>query len=369
MQRASNTFSVLQATAAIVTIATILWSLGLPSFRFAEAANVTTYTDTLSTSEPNVVSNHTIVFTTPTGVANTETITIDFSDGFVMGSVDFTDIDVATSSGEFTLADDCSGSEMASATTSGGTTLTITMCAGDGGLIAANGTTTIEIGTHATFQTTGDAQITNPGTGSKQIPLTAGSMDTGETRVAIVDTVTVTATVDTEFTFSVGGVTSGQTVNGTTTGGATSPTLIPFGVLTSGSASTAAQDLTVATNASNGFTVTVVSDGQLDSATLADIDGFRNGNFDTTPVDWEAPSVSVGDEDTYGHWGLTSDDNDIYGSGQYVSASTSPVDVMTHSGPTLATTTRVGYTVQISALQEAAEDYQAVLTYIATPTF
>jgi hypothetical protein len=310
------------------------------------------------------------VFTTPTGVANTETITIDFSDGpFVMGAVAFDDIDVATSSGEFTLADDCSGSEMASASTSGTTILTITMCAGDGGSIAANGTTTIEIGTHATSQTTGDDQLTNPTAGSYQIPITAGSADTGETRVAIVDTVLVTATVDTIFTFSVSGVAGGQAVNGTTTGGTTTATAVPFGILTSGSASTAAQDLTVATNASNGFTVTVVSDGQLDSATLADIDGFRNGNFDSTPVAWEAPTVSLGDDDTYGHWGLTSNDNDIYGSGQYVSASTSPVDVMTHTGPTQATTTRVGYTVQITALQEAAEDYQAILTYIATPAF
>ena len=76
MKRASNTFSVLQATAAIVSLAILLWSLGLPSFHFVEAANVTTYSDTLSTSEPSVVSDHTIVFTTPTGVAAGETIII-----------------------------------------------------------------------------------------------------------------------------------------------------------------------------------------------------------------------------------------------------------------------------------------------------
>lgn len=383
MNRASNAFSVLQATALVLTLATILWSLGLPSLRFVEAANVTSYSDTLSNSAPSAASNHTIVFTTPTGVANNETITIDFSNGpFVVGSVDHTDIDVATSSGEFSLAADCTGSEMASAAFSG-TTLTITMCSGDGGLIAANGTTTIEIGTNATNQTTGDQQLTNPGTGSYQIPLTAGASDTGETRVAIVQTVTVTAAVDTLFTFTVSGVAGDTLVNtGDTTGGTTTATTIPFGELVANTASTAAQGLAVTTNARNGFVVTVQSDGQLDSLTGADIDGYRNGGFDTTPVAWEAPTPSIGDDDTYGHWGLSSDDatltsglSDFFSGGDnFVSASTSPVEVFRHDGPINATgagqgTTTVIYKVEVSSLQEAATDYQATLTYVATPVF
>jgi hypothetical protein len=224
-------------------------------------------------------------------------------------------------------------------------------------------------------QTTGEQQITNPAIGSYEINLTAGASDSGSTRVAIISTVTVTASVDTLFTFSVAGVAGNQTVNGTTTGATTSATLIPFGVLESGVASTAAQDLTVVTNARNGFVVTVTADGQLRSSTGADIDGFRNGNYDVTPVGWEGPSSVVGSEETYGHWGLTSDDVDHFAATQtYVSASTTPVEVFTHSGPTDGTTTgqgttRVGYTVQIGSLQEAADDYQATLTYVATPVF
>lgn len=371
MQRASNAFSVLQATAAIVGLAIILWSFGLPSIRFAEAANVTSYSDTLSTSEPSVAANHTITFTTPTGVVNGQTITVDFSDGpFIVGSVVFSDIDVATTS-DFTVAADCTGSEEASAAFSG-TTLTITLCAGDGGSIPANGTTTIQIGTNADG---GVNQLTNPAAGSYEINLTAGASDTGSTRVAIVDTVTVTASVDTLFTFTVNGVAGGQTVNGTTTGATTTATTIPFGELAAGVASTAAQDLSVTTNARNGFVVTVQADGQLISSTGADIDGFRNGNYDSTPVAWEAPSAVVGSEETYGHWGLTSDDTDYFAATEtYVSASTTAVQIFGHTGPTDGTTTgqgttRVGYTTQISALQEAADDYQATLTYVATPVF
>lgn len=372
MHRTLSSFSILQATAAVVAMSIILWSLGFTSFRFAEAANVTSYSDTLSTSEPSVAANHTITFTTPTGVPSGEEITIDFSDGpFVVGSVDFTDIDVATTSGEFSLDSNCSGA-MASAAFSG-TILTITMCSGNS--IEANGTTTIEIGTHATAGETGDQQLVNPAAGSYSIAITAGASDSGDAIIAIVDTVTVTASVDTSFTFTVTGVAAGQTVNGTTTGGLTTSTEIPFGVVEAGTASTAAQDLSVVTNARNGFTVTVISDGQLDSQTGADIDGFANGNYTSSPTAWSSPTASVGSEETYGHWGITSDDTDFFAATEtYVSASTTPVSVFTHDAPTDGTTTgegttRVGYTIEISDLQEAADDYQAVLTYIATPVF
>lgn len=383
MHKTSNAFLVLQATAAIVAVAILLWSLGLTSIRFAEAANVTSFSDTLSDSAPGVVSDHTIAFTTPTGVANGETVTVDFSDGpFVVGSVDYTDIDVATTSGEFTLAANCAGSEMASAAFSG-TTLTITMCAGDGGLIAANGTTTIQIGLNAAG---GNAQLTNPAVGSYEINLTAGSVDTGATRVAIVSSVTVTASVDTLFTFTVNGVAGGQTVNtADTTGGTTTATAIPFGLLEAGTASTAAQDLVVTTNARNGFVVTVATDQQLTSSNGADIDSFRNGNGDTTPTAWEAPTATLGQEEEYGHWGVTSDDNtltdllnDVFnvggGGDRYVAVLTTPVEVFRNNGPVDGTTqgvgrARVGYKVEISALQEAADDYTATLTYVATPVF
>lgn len=380
MHRTSNAFSVLQATAAIAGLAILLWSMGLPSLRFAEAASVTSYSDTLSNSAPGQASNHTITFSSPTGVAVTETISFDFSDGpFVVGSVTFDDIDVSIEGlGDMQLAATCGGGgdDIGAAFT--GTTLNLVFCAGESAVIAANGTTTIEIGTNATFGGTGTDQLTNPAAGSYQIPVTAGGTDTGETRVAIVSTVNVTASVDTFFTFTVAGVAGGQTVNGTTTGATTTSTLINFGELSANTASTGAQDLTVVTNARNGFTVTVTSDGQLDSTNGADIDGFRNGGYDSSPVAWESPGGTPGQENTYGHWGITSDDTDIFAATEtYVSASTSPVTIFTHDGPvdgvnfpsTGTSTTRVGYTVEVSALQEAATDYAAVLTYVATPVF
>jgi hypothetical protein len=374
MYRANYSFSVLQAIAVTAAMAIVLWSIGLPSLRLAEAANVTFYSDTLSTSEPLVDSNHTIVFTTPTGVANGSTITIDFTGFTGTSSIVATDIDVATTTtGDLTVAANCSGTERIGAAWQGNI-LVLTFCAGDGGFVGANGTTTIEIGNNATFQATGVNQLNNPAAGSYDIELTAGASDSGETRVAIVNVVTVSATVDTVFNFSVAGVATGQPVNGTTTSTTTTATAIDYGLLEANVVDTGAQDLQVTTNARNGFTVTVVADGMLRSANLADIDGFANGNYQASPIAWTAPAGTPGLENTYGHWGLTSNDSDYFASGQYVSASTTPVEIYTHNGPANGTgtgqgITRVGYTVQISSLQEAAGDYSAILTYVATPVF
>ncbi len=381
MKGTHTSFSLLQALAAVVALALLMWSLGAPSFRFAEAANVTTFSDTLSDSAPATVSDHTITFTTPTGVANGETITVDFSDGpFVVGSVDNTDIDVATTS-DYTMAADCTGSEQTGASFSG-TTLTITFCTGDGGSIPANGTTTIQIGLNATG---GDAQLTNPAVGSYDIVVTAGASDSGTTMVAIVDTVQVTASVDTTFTFSVEGLPGGTAVNGTTTTGSTTATTIPFGSLTADVPSTTAQQLSVTTNAANGFVVTVQADGQLLSTTGAEISSFIEGADTSTPTAWQSPVPVLGTSDTYGHWGITTNDQSVgagltddFGAGtndnKFVAASTTPVEIFRNDGPSDGTEanegrTQVGYQVEITDLQEAAEDYSATLTYVATPVF
>lgn len=382
MHRAFNTFSVLQAIAATVTFAIVLWAMGAPSIRFAEAASVTDFSDTLSTSEPSVGSNHTIEFVSPNGIGTAQSITLTFGAGFDLSTIGEEDIDLL----ENGVAESIGG-QWSVATTSS----TIVITSGGIASIAGGATTTIRIGTHATAPgdtpNTPDSQIINPTAGSHEVSVSAGATpDTGTTQVAIVATVEVSAAVDTQFTFTVAGVVGGSNVNtADTTGGTTTATTIPFGELDIGTASTAAQDLTVVTNAANGFVVTVVTDQQLTATNGADIDGFRNGNFDTTPVQWEAPSESLGDEDTYGHWGVTSDDptvgvgltddfNTGGGGDRFVSASTTPVEVFRHTGPTDGTTTgegttRVGYKVEISALQEAATDYTATLTYVATPVF
>lgn len=382
MFRTVNSVRMLQAIAMIATLAVLLWSLGLPSLRFVEAANITEVSDTLSDSAPSASSTHTIVFTSPSGVPNGATTTISFP-GFTVGAVDFTDIDVNDGT-ERTLAADCTGADPMSASFTG-TSLELVYCDGNGGSLAAGGTTTIEIGTNATTGATGDRDLVNPGSeGSVRLSFDLdSSTDTGSTIVAIINSVLVTAAVDTIFTFKVSGTAAGTSVNGDTTTGLTTTTTIPFGTMSAGSgnATTSAQRLTVNTNASNGYVVTVQVDGDLQSATGAVIDSFIDGSATNTPTTWVSPAGTLNQLNTYGHWGITSDDAtttraaaDEFDASEYIGASTTPVVVMSHSGPANGAgvgvgTTTVGYKIEITALQEAADDYTATLTYVATPTF
>lgn len=385
MIRTNTTFKLLQAITAVVTLATILWFAGVPSFRFAEAANVTSFSNTLSTSEPGIDANHTISFVTPSGLAAGETISIVYQSGFTnIATTTALDMDLNVNGSEESLIDGAGSGVDWGVDTTG---QTISIQSGTD-TIPANATVTIRIGTNATSGGAGSNQITNPVTpGPYEIDLTFGSSDLGTTEVAIVPVVTVSATVETIFNFTVTGVEVDLIVNGATTTSSSTPTTVPFGVLDPDVRATVAQDLQVNTNAANGFVVTVTADRQLQSATGERIHGFTNGSYATTPLDWDTnpPAATIGQSNTYGHWGITTNDNsvtpgltddfDVNGSGNaYVSASTTPVEIFRHNGPVNGTsqgvgTTRVGYSVEISSLQSAADDYSATLTYVATPVF
>lgn len=373
-----RTVRTLQAVAMSVVVALLLWSTGLPTiFRSAEAASITNASDTLETSAPGIGSNHTIEFTTLNGLIIGQTIEVTFPTGvneFVMGSVGEDDVDILVN-----------GSSSSTAAVAGAATWGVTVAGGvitletptDMG-VASSTSIVIRIGTNAVDSGTGANKITNPTVEDSYSIDVAGTMqDSGQVRVAILPEVLVSASVNTSLTFSVSGVGAGQTVNGspTTTSAGATATALPFGTLTDVGTKVLAQDLTITTNALNGYTVTVETEGELESTTGAIIDGFVDGSYTTTPTAWAGPSQDVGDVTTWGHWGLTSDDTNIiarsaqFGSDQWVSPSTTPIAVAGHDDPVLATTTRIGYQVDISALQEAGNDYETSLRYIITPTF
>lgn len=376
----NSSVRILQAIAAIAGFAVLLWSLGLPSIRFVDAANVTYFSDTISTSATGTAAAHTIQYTIPTGSAGvepSESIAITFPAQFTGGNtITVDDLDLIIDGVDQTVVDPAAAAnqwEWAWAVD------TLTFTSGGGTASATeNATVTIKIGSSASG---GTDRLVNPtATSSYEISLTSGdgaNNDTGTTRVAILSTVFVTATVDTTFTFSVEGLGGGVDVNGTTTTGTTTATAIPFGLLQAGvgNATTTAQRLTVTTNAGQGYTVTAQLDGPLDSSTGADIDGFNDTG---TPIAWANPAGTLGSEETYGHWAMTSEDSDLdgdaFGTDLWQAASTTPRNVMSHTGPADGTTadigqTDVGFKIQITSLQEAGDDYDAILTYVATPVF
>ncbi len=371
--------------ATLTAIALVLWALGAHMFTTAEAANLTYVKDTLSDSDTGSPSDHEFQFLSPTGVAAGQTITITFPAGFDLTGVDDTDMDLTVGVTDQPLAPAPSGATWGAVVAG----QVITFTSGTA-VVGSNATVTIEIGTNATGGVA-NAQIDNPGVvSSPELTITAGPSDTGQTRVAIVDNVLVTANINTSLTFTVSGVANGATVNGsgTTTATTTTSTSLPFETINAGTSKTLAQDLSVTTNATHGYVVTVEQDQNLLSSTGADIDGFIDGAYTDTPTAWVAPSNSILLENTWGHWGLTTTDGDLKGAGTdfgaadlWISASTTPRAIMAHDGPSDGVTgtadstgddigaTRVGYQVQISALQEAGDDYSTTLTYIATPTF
>ena len=136
---------------------------------------------------------------------------------------------------------------------------------------------------------------------------------------------------------------------------------------------------TVTVKPLRAFVVTVQNSGNLLSSNGADIDGFIDGAYTNTPALWASPTNNIANENTWGHWGITSSD-DINtsefstGGTKFVSASTTARQIFGHTGPADGTTanigsTTVGYKIQITPLQEAADDYSTTLTYIATPVF
>jgi hypothetical protein len=344
----------------LVACAVILGSIGV--YTTAQAANLTNISNTLTDSGPGALSGHDIEFTIPTAssLANTQEVSITFPAGFtgvsslVVGNVTVTVDEIADTATNF----DSTGQVVSF----------------DGIDAAAGQVVRIVIA---------PGVVTNPTTGSYEflVELDNG-VDSGRARVAIVEYVVVTAVVETTFSFVVTGLATSTSVNGETTTGATTPTTIPFGVLAANTPYSLGQQLSVLTNAANGFVVTVQQDGNLQSSTGADIDGFFDGTYENTPTAWAPPTNGLLLENEWGHWGITSNDSTLnsnefnVGSGgdRWVAASTTPRAIFAHNGPSDGTTQDVGlaqvaYKVEISPLQEAGDDYTTTLMYIATPTF
>ncbi len=367
----------------VLIFSILIWALGLPGmFLHVEAAQLDTLSDTLSTSKPGTVSDHTIQFDTPTGVpADGTTIEINVPTGFDMSFIGEDDIDIMDDGVDLTTADAC-GSVNAAVSTSS-QTITIEICNGGGGAIDAASTVVIEIGQNATSSGNGSNQITNHvSEGNYELGITGTMEDIGYTRLAIIKSITVTGDVDNYFEFHILGVDANETVNtdATATFATTTATSVPFGTVEPATEYVLAQDITVSTNAVNGFMVSVFADGDLEASSGATINSFIDGVGTPAPIIWSAPSAQSGSADTYGHWGVTTEDatltddnsfGDALYAGDFISTprevmySTSSADGSTeHIGAT-----RVGYKMQISSMQEAAKDYTTTLVYIATPVF
>lgn len=253
----------------------------------------------------------------------------------------------------------------------------------------SNGTLTTVITTPATQSpsavTVSYTGITNPSTTNSSffVRVTTYS-DTGSTvidsgTVAFAtlntDSIAVSATVDPTFTFTVAGVTSGGTVNGATTNVTTAANTIPFGTMSSGSPKIGAHDLTVITNAANGYTITVkgLTNPVLQSGSN-NIDEFSGTN--ASPTNWSAPAGTSPSVNT-GYFGYTTNDATL-GTGtaarfttsgpNWAGTTTSPLEVAYSATGVTTETTRVGWQAEVNGLQPAGS-YNGTVILVATPTY
>lgn len=378
--------SITAQVALVLAIAVLLWATGAPMFLdHAKAANLSSVSDTLTNSNNNGWSGHTIQYTDATSTTAGQTINIQLDPD----THAFTEVGDSATSTHFAVLDNgvlkpiittpgaCSTAGSVSLSSSGNTgNITITLCTGT----TFNGGDTIIV---QMATSSASLDFYNPsGTGSYRVTVGGTQLNSGETRVAILPNVVLTAAIATTFTFTVAGVATSTVINNATTTNSSTATTLPFGTLVSGTTTTLGQQLNVTTNARNGFVVTVQANQPPTSGAGAIINSFEDGATTTVPEPWSLPTGILNQYNTYSHMGLTSNDLDE-GSNEFAGATSTkfvgnffgvPRAIFSNNGPSDGTTQNVGladvaYSIAISPLQAAGNDYTDTLTYVATPTF
>lgn len=266
-------------------------------------------------------------------------------------------------------------------TGTGNTDCTITLTVTTPAAQSANGTVIVPV----------TAGITNPTTADStyfvRVTTRDGSAVTidGPTAVAFAiltsTSIAVTATVDPNLTFTVAGVASGGTVNSATTNVTTTANTIPFDTLVASTEKIAAHDVTVTTNAGSGYTVTASHSATALSgfpplvSGTNDIDPFSGTN--TSPTTWSLPGGSTANTNT-GFFGYTTEDPTLCtgtvdrftssGGNKWAGSSTAGAEVVCSTTGVSAQTTRVGWQVEVNAIQPAGT-YTGTAILVATPTY
>lgn len=244
---------------------------------------------------------------------------------------------------------------------------------------ATNGTNTMVAPAPASGHTAGTAdtymfKIQNFTNGADPNSDTPTDEVTG--KVAVVESVRVTATVDPSISFTIAGTTAGSHCS-LDTDVATTATAVPFGVLTLNAFLQAAQTLTVSTNAVSGYTVTAIENERLsnlasspsyianttcDSGTCA-YDGSGSGWATATGHPGFGYTVAiVNGTPTIAP---TAPNFRPFGS---LAATETPVTIMSNAGTADTQQVDVCYQISVDATQPAG-NYENQITYTATASF
>jgi len=345
----------------------------------------------LSDSNPAVVSNWTLTFTTVQviPVSGKIVITPEATEFSIAGSMDYADLDLTLAAAEITLAATAgtgTGTAWGVAVTTG-TSGSITLTNNDTDVVSAGTVVEIEIGTNATD---GVNQITNQtkvaGLGTADIltcdvtSKTAGSvaLDTIDLLAAIIEDVDLLGSQKPQMTFSI-------TAGDAPSGGAIAANYIEWKEVAPGTAKTAVLRVKVNTDAQNGFYVYIIQDHTMVHSIDAgvDIDPIKN---DTTvgtnaaPVAWYTPGGTTIGADT-GFLGYHTSDA-VLGTGTtdrfsaadtFAGLTTTPSEVLYHALVTQSDVAGQDYAditfkLETNNLQPSG-NYSNEITFIAKPIF
>lgn len=226
------------------------------------------------------------------------------------------------------------------------------------------------------------ATITNPSTINSSFFVRITSKDNSDVTIdsatvafATLSSTSLAVSAEVGSTFSVvltpvtTGSVNGQAINITSTTTST----IPFGSLVSGASKVAAHDITVVTNSSNGYVVTVkASDPPLTDGGN-NIDNFTEPN--SLPTTWSSPAGNTTNINT-GLLGYTTEDatlctgtTDRFSGNKWAGFGTTPYEIACNTAPVLTgETTRLGWQVEVNTMQPAG-NYVGNIIIVTTPTY
>lgn len=220
--------------------------------------------------------------------------------------------------------------------------------------------------------------------GAEANPNSATPVDTTSARVAHIESVRVTATVDPTISLSVAGIASGATRCGVSTDVTTTALSVPFGTMTLNTFKTLAQDVTVSTNATGGYVVTASENDQLGKdggTTPFIIDSLGNGGAmsESASAEWTTSTVngfaySLQNVDAasvaFQYTTATGNCTGTFCARQFadIFGSETPQTIFSSSTVANSENVYVCYRLSVGATQ-AAGDYENQITYTATGTF
>lgn len=216
-------------------------------------------------------------------------------------------------------------------------------------------------------------------------------IDEGKTKVAPVEGVFVSATIEQTISFTVAGLAAGTSICGQTQSShiTTTATAIPFGNMVSPNIATAAQQLTVSTNAAS-YIVTIEENDQLSIdglgvTPIADTVCDAGTCTHSTPGEWKTgynPAVGNFGYSLADVSGTDAEDDAVYNytsrvfnakqlpenGVDFTPPATSPETIMSAATPVSSSQIYVCYMLAFQATQQAGYYYNKV-KYTATPTF